>query len=101
MLASRVSQGDHFGTLKEEELCKCCYRDSTKKLIPLCCDLKDLHFLGPGYRLYFDFVKANMLMLFIIYLGLGINNTVVNAKGRDCVHLHKEEFKCNPTGEGD
>ena len=63
--------------------------------------MKELNFLGPGYRLYFDFIKANALMLFIIFLGLGINNTYVNMNGTVCNHLHDmKNFKCKPDGQG-
>jgi len=43
------------------------------------CDIdKDLDFLGPGYKLYFIFIKYSAYLMIIMLLGIGIFDCYVN-----------------------
>jgi hypothetical protein len=53
-------------------------------LINLCCPTKDLLFLGPGFPLFFEFMKYGIFMLFMIMLFAGLYNISTNIESDDC-----------------
>ena len=55
-----------------EDICECCGQLVNKKQIDLCCNVRELHFLGSGYVLYFQFVKHAIFLLLTLLIGVGI-----------------------------
>ena len=44
---------------------------------------KDLDFLGPGYKLYFEFLKYAIFIMAVIFSGIGVLDCYINYTGHD------------------
>jgi len=72
----------------EEQFCKCCGKCTIRKPMDLTCECSELDFLGPGYPLFFDFMKYCMFLLLILVLSAGSYNIFSNAiLGEDCISI--------------
>ena len=66
------------------DVCDCCGYPVENQLIPVCCQNKDLLFLGSGFPLFFEFMKYGIAMLFMIMLIAGLYNISTNIDSDDC-----------------
>mmetsp|Transcript_30920 Transcript_30920/g.28107 ORF Transcript_30920/g.28107 Transcript_30920/m.28107 type:complete len:115 (+) Transcript_30920:228-572(+) len=65
-------------------LCPCCGLPIDGEELPLGTPLKDLYHLGPGYALYFKFLKDCSLMFLLVFLVGGLYGLITNAESGDC-----------------
>lgn len=49
------------------------------------CDTHQLDFLGPGYPMFFEFIKYSIYMLIVLILSAGSYNFFSNSQGADCL----------------
>ena len=47
--------------------------------------------MGPGYKLYFIFIKYAGFLMFFMFIGVGIINCYINSIGQDCISEHELE----------
>ncbi|KRX03774.1 hypothetical protein PPERSA_04282 [Pseudocohnilembus persalinus] len=73
--------------VKHQNYCKCCARVSDRQPLPMCTSLNNLAHLGPGYPLYFDYIKFCIVLLLCQLLTSGAYSLFTNYfKGDDCVN---------------
>ncbi|CAD8118599.1 unnamed protein product [Paramecium sonneborni] len=81
--------------VKEEErligqICKCCARQVPNDRVEIDCNNQDYSFLGAGMPLYFEYIKACILMLIVMFVTSGDYNIITNiAFGQSCQTLDK------------
>ena len=75
-LAKRVGR-PNFN--KELNICPCCNMHIENEQLKICCNLKELSFLGCAYPFYFFYLKKIILILFtFFFIGGSFNMMVVN-----------------------
>ena len=63
--------------------------------LSLCCDLKELNFLSPGYPMYFQYLKFCIYISFTIFLCSGLFGLISNEQGNDCIELSASDNDTN------
>ncbi|CAD8092456.1 unnamed protein product [Paramecium primaurelia] len=72
------------------QICKCCARQVPKDRVKIDCNNQDYSFLGAGMPLYFEYIKACILMLIVMFVTSGDYNIITNiAFGQSCQSLDK------------
>lgn len=91
-------EGKPLGTHEDAvDVCDCCGYPIENQLIPLSISPKDLVFLGPGFPLFFNFMKYGIGVLLIILMIAGLYNFVTNVESTDCnSELEILGKKCEP-----
>ena len=82
--------GDEDST--NPELCPCCGRYVHKETLSIGCNTTDLDFLGPGYPLFFSFIKYSAYFLIILILSAGSYNFFSNSVNPACIEPTDEEI---------
>lgn len=84
-LASRV--GDEVDGC--ENVCDCCGNIIDREILGICCDTDKLAFLGPGYPLFFNFMKYCCYLLLVMIVTSSAYNMYTNYLGDDCIDISK------------
>lgn len=67
-----------------EEICPCCTNKTKKRQIGLCESNERLAYLGPGFPLFFLFMKYTIVMLTAFLVIIGIYGMYSNMNGSSC-----------------
>ncbi len=70
---------------EKKKLCPCCSRSIERYEFKLCTNINTLSVLGPGFPLYFAFIKNCILILAILLFSTGLYNIISNEYGTDCI----------------
>ena len=90
--ATRIAQNIYTENLDEHDVCNCCGRMVKKCPLALSTNIRQLHFLGSGYVLYFIFIKHAIYMLLALFLGTGLFDILTNLMGDYCTPLELELY---------
>ncbi|EGR31304.1 hypothetical protein IMG5_113410 [Ichthyophthirius multifiliis] len=74
-----------------QEICQCCGYEINRVSINLMVNIQELGFLGPGFPLFYNYIRYCVLMLFFLFLIQGIPNIVFNNQGHFCYDTPEEE----------
>lgn len=77
----------------EEEgknVCPCCSTPIDGEKIPVSAPLSEIYHLGPGYPMYFLFIKSCIMMFSLIMILSGFFNFVTNIIADDCPGIYHD-----------
>ncbi|EGR32765.1 hypothetical protein IMG5_070910 [Ichthyophthirius multifiliis] len=76
-----------------QDICQCCGYEINRKPINLWVNLIDIGFLGPGFPLFYNYLKNCVVMLTFLFLIQGIPNIIIHSQGTFCHSSSLKAFK--------